>query len=175
MKTPLCCLPLPFSNLIYHAPTITCRLQPAPPMLFLLSCFFGWMVSRATFDVLFYLVNDIILWIYTSSLGTLVPERPWCVLCNKASSLLGFDTYGFLLVLWVEFTHINTHTNMHTKTQGPVDWHTHINIYLHHLLYAHSSYLYCMDWIIHWHQTFIFQNAFSFQQLFSCKIHISVD
>ena len=38
------------------------RLQPSPPVLFLMSCFFGWMGNCATFHVLFYLM---VLWIYT--------------------------------------------------------------------------------------------------------------
>ena len=38
-------------------------------------------------------------------------------------------------------------THKHTKhTQGPVDCHTHINIYLHHSLCGLWSYLYCTEW-----------------------------
>ena len=49
----------------------------------------------------------------------------------------------FLLVLWFDITHTNTHIHKDTQHfQGPVHWHTHINIYLHHLLCAQSSYLY---------------------------------
>ena len=62
-----------------------------------------------------------------------------CVLCNKVTSLLKSDKWcGFLLVLWFDI--IRTHTRRHTShedthhTQGPVDWHTHINIYLYQLL-----------------------------------------
>ena len=40
------------------------------------------------------------------------------------------------------------HTHKYTQhTQGPEDWHTHINIYLHHLLCAYSSYLYDIKWL----------------------------
>ena len=49
---------------------------------------------------------------------------------------------------------------------------THINIYLHHLLCAHSRYLYYTEWRIHWYQKFTFHNVFSFQNLFTCKSHI---
>ena len=59
-------------------------------LLFLLSCFFGWMGNCATFDVLFYLI---VLWIYTY--WALVPctrRTLMCVLCNKASSLVRSDT-----------------------------------------------------------------------------------
>ena len=32
-------------------------------------------------------------------------------------------------------------------TQGPVDWHTHENVHLHHLLCAQSSYFYYIKWL----------------------------
>ena len=36
-----------------------------------------------------------------------------------------------------------------------IDWPSHINRYYHHHLYAHnSSYLYYIEWIIRWYQTF---------------------
>ena len=70
MKTLLYCLTPLFSR-FPKLSTFPCRLQPTPPLLFLLSCFFGWMGDHTTFDVLFYLM---ILWIYTCwTLG------PWCV------------------------------------------------------------------------------------------------
>ena len=50
-------------------------------------------------------------------------------------------------------TRYKSHTHTHTQhTQGPIDWHTHINIYQHHLLCAHSSYLYYTVWLIPWDQ-----------------------
>ena len=76
-------------------------------------------------------------------------------------------------------SHTHTHTCAHTQdtqhTQRPVDWYAHIKIYLHHLLCAHSSYLYCIEWITHWYQNCTFYNVFSFQKLFTCKSHIFVD
>ena len=98
--------------------------QPPTPLLFLLSCFFGWMGDQGV------LLNDI--------MDLLMPSLRYdlrCVLCNKVSNLLRSDTCVFLLVLWFDIT--QTHS-----THRPVDWHTHINIYLHQLLCAHSSYLY---------------------------------
>ena len=78
---------------------------------------------------------------------------------------------GFLLVLWFDITHTNTHTHEDTQhTQGPVNWHAHINIYLYHLLCSHSSYLYYTEWITHWYQKFTFHNVFSFQKLCACKV-----
>ena len=47
----------------------------------------------------------------------------------------------FLLVLWFEITHANAQ-----DTIGPIYWCTLINIYWLHLLYAHSTYLYCSYW-----------------------------
>ena len=40
----------------------------------------------------------------------------------------------------ISYTQKQTHKDTQ-HTQGPVDLHTHINIYLHHLLRAHSRYL----------------------------------
>ena len=95
------------------------------------------------------------------------------VLCNKVSSLLRSDTWcSFLLVLWFDITHTKKHKHTHKDTQHthrPVDQHTHLNIHLHQLLCAHSSYLYYIEWIIQWHQKLTFHNVFSFQRLFTCK------
>ena len=55
-------LPTPTFSILSNPPCLLCHLQPLPPLIFLLSCFFGWMGDRVTFDVLFYLM---ILWIYT--------------------------------------------------------------------------------------------------------------
>ena len=52
-------------------PLLPCRLQLLPPMLIRLSCLFGWMSDRVTFDRLFYLM---ISWMYTCR--ALVP---WCM------------------------------------------------------------------------------------------------
>ena len=41
-----------------------------------------------------------------------------------------------------------SHTQKHTQhTQEPAIWHTHINIYLHHLLFAYSRYFYYIKWL----------------------------
>ena len=57
------------------------------------------------------------------------------------------------LAEWVITPHLMCkHTTTHSKhtntqhTQGPVDWHTHINTYLHNVLFAHSSCLYYIKW-----------------------------
>ena len=68
----------------------------------------------------------------------------------------------------------HTQKNNDTQhTQGPLDRHNLINLYLHHLLCAHSSYIYYNEWIIHWYQKFtFFCKVFSFQKLFTCKSHV---
>ena len=108
-----------------------------------------------------------------SSLGTLVPETPWCVVCNKDSSLLRSDTMWFFTgnLIWY-------HTHKHTVHSGSVDWHSLVNIYLHHhLLCAHNSYLYYIKWLNE--QFTDIENLLSimgsFQKLFTCKSHVSVD
>ena len=134
-------LPTPIFQILSNPP---CRCQTAPPLFFLLSCFFDQIGDWATFDVLFCLI--MILWIHTCQ-----------TLVSQYQDLdVGFMQQGIK----------NTHT--------PVDWHTHINTYLHHVLCAHSSYLYCTEWIINWYQKFTFHNVFSFQNLFTCKNHVSV-
>ena len=85
-----------------------------------------------------------------SSLDTLVPEGHWCILCNKASGLLRSDTQcRVLLVLRFDITHTHKDTE---HTEGPIEWHTHINIHWDLPLCAHSSYLYYTEWIIRWYQ-----------------------
>ena len=157
----------PFSNFLQFYLPLPCRLQALPPLLTLLSCFFGRMSDRATFDVLFYLM---ISWMYTCrALGT------WCVFYAKRCQVywglthdVVFCSYSNLIsdkhthahthtqIYIYIYIYIYTHTHTHKKktqhTQGSVGWHTHINMYLNQLLCAHSSYLYYIVWGIHWYQ-----------------------
>ena len=48
---------------------------------------------------------------------------------------------------YLDITQTQTHKATH-HIKGPVDLHTHINIYLYHLLCAHSNYFYYIEWII---------------------------
>ena len=116
--------------------------------------------------------------LHMSSLDTLVQEGPWCVFyatrCHVYWSLTRNVVFSWSSDL-ISHTNIHTHTHTDTQhTQVPVDWHTHINISLHHLLCAHSSYLYCIEWIIYWHPKCTFHNIFSFQKLFTCKSHLLI-
>ena len=76
------------------------------------------------------------------SLGTLVPETPWCMF----------------------------YATKHRAHSRAVDCHTHINIYLHHLLCCHSSCLYNIEWIIQWYQKFTFHNVFFFKNCSLVKV-----
>ena len=102
--------------------------------------------------------------LHMSSFGTLVPEWPRCVFYATKQGVKVPEVWH---IMWFftgtqilyhthtqthtqththTHTHTNTHTHTHTHThtQGPVDRHAHINIYLHHLLCAHSSYLFTL-------------------------------
>ena len=71
-------------------------------------------------------------------LGTIVPERPWCVLYARGLTHdLVFDWYPDLM----SHTRARACTHTHTHcTHGPIEWHTHINIYFHHLLKFNHKY-----------------------------------
>ena len=142
MKTPLYCL-LPLFRILSNPLPVPCHQQPPLPLFFLLSCVFGRMVDLAIFNVLFYVM---IIWIYTCRV--LVPyyqkDLDVCFMQQGTKFSEVWHKIGFLLVHWFDITHTK-----HTQhTQGPVDWHTHINIYLHHLLCAHSSHLYYIKWLM---------------------------
>ena len=111
------------------------------------------------------LVNDI-MYLCMSVLGTLVPEGLWCVFYARCQVYWGLTLYLVYActLIWYQMYRQTQHT------QGPVDIQTHIKIYLNHLLCAHSSCLYCIEWIIHY-----FQKLLSFYQLFACKGHMSLD
>ena len=114
-----------FSNFVHPPPTSPLPPTPTPTVLSVV--LFLWLNGyHTTFDVLlFYLM---IIWIYTCQASTW--RTLMCVLCNKVSSLLRSDTMWFFTCTLIWY-----HTHMHTQyTQGPVDRHTHMNIYLHHHL-----------------------------------------
>ena len=76
------------------------------------------------------------------------------------------------IVVFSWYSDLIAHTVKHKQgTQGPVDWHTYINIHLHHLLCAPpvmcSQKLPLLHWvtkrIIHWYQKFTFHNDFFFK------------
>ena len=175
MKTTLYCLSLLFKTLSTPPPSpqllpCPCHLQPSPPLFFLLSSvlWLNGLLRHIWYVVLFNYNMDL----HMSSLGTLVPEGTLCVFYAAKRQVYWGLIHNVVFYWYSNSTSQNKHTQ---HTQEPVDWHNQINIYLHHLLCAHSGYLYYMKWIIRWYQKFTFYNVFSFQKLFTCKSHISVD
>ena len=77
--------------------------------------------------------------------------------------------YSNLMSHTHKYTHTHTHTQTHTTHSGTIRLMHPYEYNLHHLLCAHSSYLYYNEWIYHWHQKFTFHNVFSFQKWFTCK------
>ena len=100
-------LPTPFFPSLHP-----CHLQPLTPLLFLLSCFFGWMGDRATWCAV--LLNDIMN-LHMSSLGT----RRTLIMSfmQQGVKFTRSDICVFLLVLWLNITHTHTHTHSHIHTQ----------------------------------------------------------
>ena len=141
-------------------PFLSCPLLPPPPPTTLSVVLLLWLNVWSCHIWCATLLNAI-RDLYMSSLGTLVAEIPWCVFYA-----LRHQVYWWYSKL--DITHTKT---QRTCMQQQLAWQTHINIYLLHLLCSNSSYLYCIEWIIHWHQkfTFIF---FSFKKLFTCKNHV---
>ena len=147
MKTPQYCLPLlfqilcnPLSPNSLSPPTSTPTVLSV--VLFLLA---KWVGDHATFDVLFYLM---IIWNYTCQ--ALVPwYQKDLDVCFMQQGVRFTEVWHNVIFYW--YSNLILQTHKHTQhTQGPVDWHTHINICLHHLLCAHSSYLYYIRWLNKW-------------------------
>ena len=138
--------PPPFSNFVQpplsHFPA-TSDLHP--------NCSFCCPVSLAEWVIIphlmCYLPNDN-MDLHMSSLGTLVPEGTFMQQGVRFTEVWHIMWFFTGTLIWY---HKHTHTHTHTQhTQGPVDWHSHINVYLHHLLCAQSSYLYYIKWLNKW-------------------------
>ena len=132
----------PTPHLILNFATTTsplpCHVQPLFPTVLSVVLFLwlnGW--SRHIWCAI--LLNDS-MDLHMSSYGTIVSEGPWCVFCAIRHQVYWSLTHN---VVFYWFSDLISHTQKYREhTQGPVDWHTHIHIYLHHLLCAYSSYLY---------------------------------
>ena len=105
--------------------------------------------------------------------GSRVSENSWLLASTEKPVILQTQTH----------TYTHTHTHTHTQhTLGPVDWYTHIKVYLHHLSCAHSNYLYYSDinnWLnslistIDFPMSFLFKNdslAKAIYLLIRCKV-----
>ena len=77
------------------------------------------------------------------------------------------DSIYCLPPFFVQHTHTHTHIHKDTqRTQGPTDWHTHINLLTPLVLCAHSSFLYWMNNLL------ISTSTMSFLfQSYSCRGH----
>ena len=137
MKTLLCYLPQTLSNPLSPTSLSPPTSTPTVFSVVLLLWLNGWSCH---IWCAILLNNNMDL--HMSSLGT--RRTLMCVLCKNESGLPRSDICSFLLVLWFDITNTQTHIQ---HTQRPVDWHTHINEYLHHLLCAQSSYLYYIKWL----------------------------
>ena len=134
MNTPLYCLSPLFQTLSTTTPPqFPCDIQPPPPLFFLLSCFFSWMGDWLHHIWCVILLNDNID-LHMSSLVSLVPEG-LCFLHQKECVFYAIRHQ----VYWGQIHQIHLISY--------VDWYTHINIYLHQLLFAHSSYLFYIKWL----------------------------
>ena len=106
------------------------------------------MDTRPTIDVI--LLNDVDL--HMPSRVTLAVYQ------NKISNLLKWNVMWFFASTLTWY-----HTDMKTQhIQGPIDWHTHKNMYQRHHLRANNSYVHYIEWIIRWYQIFTFHNFFAF-------------
>ena len=115
-------------------------------------------------------------WICTCR--ALIPscQKNLVVCLQQGFSLLRSNIWsGFLLV-----SDLISHTNKQTYTahRGPIDWHTHINIYQHHC-YVLTEQISVLQWgnnsLISKIYFTEFHNVFAFEKLLTCQSHISVD
>ena len=117
-------------------------LDPTAPFVALFLVLF-WLNGCSLHIWLAILLNDIVD-IHISILGTFVPERRWCVFYATRRQVYWGLTHNKIL-FW--YSDLISHTQTHTRTKAHNtlrgQWLlTHINIYAHQLLHAHSSYLY---------------------------------
>ena len=107
------------------------------------------------------------IWLIYACHATEVPKRTF-MMCFMQQGIKFTEIWHTVFCLYSgSISHTNTQTHKDIEpTQGPVDWRIHINMYLHHLLCSHNSYLIS---IIHWYQKWTFHKVFSFQTLFTCK------
>ena len=128
--------PPPFIS-SFSQPPLPCRRQSQTTLLFLLSCFFGWMGDCAIFDELFYLMVNL----FMPNLGTLVLERPSCVFCATRCQVYWGLTHD---VFFCWYSDLISHTQTHTAHSGASRLIHHINIYLHHMC---SQQLFLLHWM----------------------------
>ena len=139
-EDPLCCLPALFQILPTPSPSFQSPPATTPTVL---SIFLFLLLNGLSYHIRCGILLNYIMDLHMSSLGILVPEGPWCVFSATRCQLY----WGLTHVVFYccsDFVIADRNTQ---HTQGEVDWHTHINMYLHNLLCAHSSYLYYIKWL----------------------------
>ena len=95
---------------VFSNPSPHTSLSPPTPTPTVLSVvLFLWLNGWSQHIWCAILLNDN-MDLNMSSLGTLVPERPWCVFfATRIQVYWGLTQCGFLLVIWFDITHTNTH------------------------------------------------------------------
>ena len=148
-------LPAPFSR---FCPPPT-SLSPPTLISTVLSVFiFLWLSGWLHHIWCAILLNDN-MHLHKSSLGTLVPEEPWCVFYSTRHQVdWGLTQCGFLLVHWFDITHTQTHT-VHSWARRLT--HPYKYIFTPPIMCSQQLPLlhWMIKWIIHWYQKFIFHNA----------------
>ena len=143
---PLYCLPLPLFQILSTPPP-----PPTPIPTALSVVLFLWLNWWSHYIWCAILLNDI-MDLHMLRLDTLVPERPCCVFHATRHHVYWCLIHNLVFCWYFDLiSHTQTHTYTYTKTQHilePVDWHTHTNAYLHHLLCTWRSYLYDTESII---------------------------
>ena len=111
------------------------------------------------------LLNDIIDLIYQ----TFVPlyQKDCCVFYATRCQVRRVLTHNMFFWYYLDLISDTRHKQSHTAHSGAVRPTYPYN----RLLYAHSSYLYCIEWVICWYQKFTFHNVFAFQKSFFCRNH----
>ena len=107
--------------------------------------FYLW-VNVWSYHILCVIFLNDIMDLNLLSLDTLVAAATCCVFYAPSIKF----TQGFTWMTVFASTLIWHHTQRQTHaghTKGPIDWHTCINIYQHHLLCAHCNYMYYTEWI----------------------------
>ena len=130
-----------------HIPSPTSTLTDHFVVLFLWLS--GWLCH-----ILCVILRNHIMDLHMSSLSIIVPEGPGCVFYATRRqvywNLESLAHCGFLLVFWFDITQTKTHRTPRVYLY---------NIYKYHLLCAHSSCLYYIEWIVCWYQRFVLRNS----------------
>ena len=107
---------------------------------------FIWLIGWSRHIWCAILINanmDLHVW----GIGNIVPEGRWCVFYTTRRQVHWGLTYN---VFFYWYYDLISHTQTHEQSQhthGRVDWHHHVDKYLHHLLCGHSIYLYYIKWL----------------------------